>query len=251
MNGLEICLVIIGLIFVACSFLFSEHLTAGDTKEDVLNGVNVASVTEEIVKREVEAEVANIIDDKLDEMEIKVEKMTSEKIMAMGEFSDDIQKKITQNHDEVMFLYNMLNDKEEVLKNTIRDIEAVKASVKKMAIVNDVANDVTEKKAKVVKKVKPLEEVDTINTIDVAETVEPSNVGETDVEQLAEQAKNLAEVAPKAPEQAKTVRKREMSNNNQMILKLYSQGKSNIEIAKELGLGIGEVRLVIDLFNSR
>ena len=42
-----------------------------------------------------------------------------------------------------------------------------------------------------------------------------------------------------------------ISNNNQMILDLYAKGKSNIEIAKELGLGIGEVRLVIDLFNSR
>ena len=36
-----------------------------------------------------------------------------------------------------------------------------------------------------------------------------------------------------------------------MILDLYAKGKTNIEIAKELGLGIGEVRLVIDLFNSR
>ena len=55
----------------------------------------------------------------------------------------------------------------------------------------------------------------------------------------------------KAPEKKSSVRKRQISNNNQMILDLYAKGKSNIEIAKELGLGIGEVRLVIDLFNSR
>ena len=65
MTGLEICLVIIGLICVACSFLFSEHLMAQDMKEEMIGGVNVASVTEEIVKREVEAEVANVIDDKI------------------------------------------------------------------------------------------------------------------------------------------------------------------------------------------
>ena len=40
------------------------------------------------------------------------------------------------------------------------------------------------------------------------------------------------------------------NNNNQKILDLYNEGKSNLEIAKELGLGIGEVRLVIDLFRS-
>jgi hypothetical protein len=39
-------------------------------------------------------------------------------------------------------------------------------------------------------------------------------------------------------------------NNNERILELHSQGKSNVAIAKELGLGIGEVKLVIDLFEG-
>lgn len=218
MTGLEICLVIIGLICVACSFLFSEHLMAQDMKEEMIGGVNVASVTEEIVKREVEAEVANVIDNKIEEMEVRIDKITTEKIMALGDYSSDIQDKISQNHDEVMFLYNMLNDKEEVLKNTIRDIEAVKASVKKMAIVNDVAKDVTKKEPEAIKE------------------VEKAEVPKAEV---------------KTTEKTGSIRKREISNNNQMILDLYAKGKSNIEIAKELGLGIGEVRLVIDLFNSR
>lgn len=229
MGGLEICLVIIGLIFVICSFLFSEHILSGEAREDVINGVHVASVTEEIVRREVEAEVANVIDEKLDEMEVKLEKMTSEKIMAMGEYSEDIQAKIDHNHEEVMFLYNMLNDKEEVLKNTIRDIEAVKMSVKKMAIVNDVAKDVTAVSKKVEDKT----------------AVTQSN----DSKDITTEVKNAT--VTKTTEKEKPTRTREISNNNQMILNLYAKGKSNIEIAKELGLGIGEVRLVIDLFNSR
>jgi DNA-binding NarL/FixJ family response regulator len=39
-------------------------------------------------------------------------------------------------------------------------------------------------------------------------------------------------------------------NNNEQILKLYKQGKSKIAIAKELGLGVGEVKLVIDLYKN-
>ena len=39
-------------------------------------------------------------------------------------------------------------------------------------------------------------------------------------------------------------------NNNEKILELNAAGKSNVEIAKELGLGIGEVKLVIDLFRG-
>lgn len=40
-------------------------------------------------------------------------------------------------------------------------------------------------------------------------------------------------------------------NNNERILELYQQGKSKVAIAKELGLGVGEVKLVIDLFRNQ
>ena len=39
-------------------------------------------------------------------------------------------------------------------------------------------------------------------------------------------------------------------NNNDRILELHKKGKSNVAIAKELGLGVGEVKLVIDLFKG-
>ena len=40
------------------------------------------------------------------------------------------------------------------------------------------------------------------------------------------------------------------SNSNDQILELHKAGKSNMAIARELGLGIGEVKLVIDLFEG-
>ena len=40
------------------------------------------------------------------------------------------------------------------------------------------------------------------------------------------------------------------ANNNDKVLRLYKSGKSNRDIAKELSLGVGEVKLVIDLYNS-
>lgn len=39
-------------------------------------------------------------------------------------------------------------------------------------------------------------------------------------------------------------------NSNERILELHKAGKSNMAIAKELGLGLGEVKLVIDLFEG-
>ncbi|MCR4922965.1 MAG: hypothetical protein K5931_03025 [Lachnospiraceae bacterium] len=37
-------------------------------------------------------------------------------------------------------------------------------------------------------------------------------------------------------------------NNNQKIIELYEEGMDTVDIAKMLNLGVGEVRLVIDLF---
>lgn len=42
----------------------------------------------------------------------------------------------------------------------------------------------------------------------------------------------------------------EDSNQNQVILDLYNEGKTIMEIAKLLGKGQGEVKLVIDLFQG-
>lgn len=39
-------------------------------------------------------------------------------------------------------------------------------------------------------------------------------------------------------------------NSNERILELHKAGKSNMAIAKDLGLGLGEVKLVIDLFEG-
>ena len=41
-----------------------------------------------------------------------------------------------------------------------------------------------------------------------------------------------------------------VENNNDKILRLYKEGMSNVDIAKELGLGVGEVKLVINLFKG-
>ena len=42
----------------------------------------------------------------------------------------------------------------------------------------------------------------------------------------------------------------EGQNNNEKILRMHRQGISTVAIARELGLGVGEVKLVIDLFKD-
>lgn len=237
MGALEICLVVIGAIVIAVSFIFTEQFSKDDTQEKFFSDGKFSEVAQEIIRKEVEKELSLIVDEKMDEAKKELGKVSAEKILAMGEYSEDINLRISKNHEEVMFLYNMLNDKETVVKNTIKDIEALKVSVKKMALVNDMSTGTVVGKT---------EEVPT-------ESVAEPAVAENVANSAKEVANEAGKVAKKA--QLSDTKKSKISvkssNNNKKILELYNQGMSNIEIAKKLGLGVGEVRLVIDLFNSK
>jgi len=203
MTPLEIFMIIIGLVIVILSFIFSEHL---QTKKDEIvvnnnymdNKIDVHSISKEALKEQVEEEVDNYVEDTIEKTEAALDKLMNEKISAINDFSKDVLTEIKRNHEEVIFLYNMLTDKEKVVKNTVKDVEAVKVSIAK------------------------------INEEPKIEIIKPEK---------------------KSPMKASNIK--ELTNNNDMILALYEQGNSNIQIAKELGLGIGEVRLVIDLFKTR
>lgn len=236
MGALEIFLIIFGLIIVVVSFIFGEQFGKMD-KELKYDNANIAMVTKELVSKEVEGELANVIDEKIEKAEVELDKITNQKIMSLGEYSDDVNAKISKNHDEVMFLYDMLSDKEKTIKNTVKDIEALKVSVKQMAIANDFAKQSASKKEK-------LEE--NKETEKKEETSINDSLQKEDVDAFSEDVeKTQVDASEKSSEVEGNT---QATNNNKAILDLYNEGKTNIEIAKELGLGMGEVKLVIDLF---
>lgn len=253
MGALEIFLIIFGIILVVISFVFGEHLSSMDNRNLEYDG-NVAKVTKEIVKKEVEAEVANVIDEKLEQAEVKLDKLTNEKIMALGDYSDDVNFKITKNHDEVMFLYDMLSDKEKTIKNTVKDVEALKASIKNLhesksdnSHSNSKINTLAEAKpAKINKEAVKTEE----------EAKSKVNITEKSLKNSQAQTLGGLKAKSKQTEGSNTLSntantlKTETSNENKEILELYREGKSAVEIAQKLGRGVGEVQLVIGLYSK-
>ena len=220
MGAMEVFLIITAVIVIAVSFCIKEK---SDKNEDEKKSGQdeVKAVTQEMIKEEIQNQLAMISDDMLENTEAKLDKIANQKIMAVGNYSEDVLKNIEENHNEVMFLYNMLNDKETTLKNTVRDIEAVKVSVRKMA--DNVENDVQEWENEI--KLSPEEE--TVPAEDKKE--QPSQETVPEMEDAEEE---------------------DQRSNKEKILELYRQGKSNIEIAKRLNLGVGEVNLVLGLFKG-
>lgn len=231
MTGLEICLVIIGLIVVACSYLFAEGLQSREKnelekmmqgEEKKIAGVDVAAITEEVVRQQVDIAVDDVLDEAVEKTEIVLDKLTNEKIMAVNEYSDGVLGEINKNHSEVMFLYNMLNDKEKTIKDTVREVEAVKRSIKQAGI------------AKGSEKLLNMSSDGYSSgvSLEEAEKDELKKIMENDFPESMMENENRG-------------------NHNEEILNLFRQGMSNLEIAKQLGLGMGEVRLVIDLYKDR
>lgn len=214
----------------------------------------------------------------MDKAERAMERVTNEKIMAVNEYSDAVLEAIHKNHEEVVFLYDMLNDKQQSLKDTIVEVEKrTKAALERF---QDAEADMQMKAAAVAASEPAQEDIPPVMTplpqvtgIEIVRGEKPEQpkliaapvaVGALTAEERAS-VKPLtpspSEVKPALPARVNSMEipavsisfassDEEGKNNNEQILALHRAGKSNMAIAKELGLGIGEVKLVIDLFKG-
>ncbi|NLL00150.1 MAG: hypothetical protein GX271_05735 [Clostridiales bacterium] len=221
MNLLEIIMLILGIIIIILSCRIvgqpnnkknGESLGSGDLKDIYLQ--------EELnTFKEQQIELFNSVsEDTIVKTDDYLSKLSNEKIMAVSEYSDQILEKIARNHEEVVFLYNMLNHKEKELKEIIKDIDSAKRKAKELSNDNPQNHIAAENKEEKSKKLD-----------NQAQNIKLQSVGKTASEQVDNNQSAI-------------------SINNSEILKLHGQGKSIMDIAKQLGIGQGEVKLVVDLF---
>ena len=238
MGILEIVLLIAGVIIFTGSFflpLGGEKNTGIDQKaaKEEIHGL----VEEEMnnVRSKMQDKMEETSEDAIEKAERSLERLTNEKIMAVNEYSDTVLQEIHKNHEEVMFLYDMLNSKHANIKDTVSKMDkAVKATENKTAenkaAENKTAeNKTAENKAAADKTAGTMAEEKTADTSQTESLIQTEN-------------------SPEIGFMGETVQ--EGQNNNEKILEMHRQGKSTVAIAKELGLGVGEVKLVIDLYKA-
>ena len=275
MTGLEIALLTKGLIVIVASFVFSSK-SDGDTMH------NVKDVTfTDKQKEDIKKQIMDILDEQIDNVkeqtEISLDKLSNQKMLEMNEYSDTILQEINRNHNEVMFLYDMLNEKKKEINNTVRDMNVTKKEIEKSKTVpkkqtvidsiKDMSEDTggfmaSEELLREEQKDVDTRKKDILNQLDAVVEAVSDDVS-ADLEAVEKKPKKRTSTGRTAAKRMKeTVKKEtlrednrdpkafETGNNNEKILQLSKEGKSNVEIAKELGLGIGEVKLVIDLFKG-
>ena len=243
MGILEIGLLIAGIIIFTGSFflpLGGEKNTGIDKKaaKEEIHGL----VEEEMntVRSKMQDKMEETSEDAIEKAERSLERLTNEKIMAVNEYSDTVLQEIHKNHEEVMFLYDMLNSKHANIKDTVSKMDkAVKAAENKTAENKAAENKTVENKTAENKAAADKTAVDK-----TAGTMAEEKTADTSQTESLIQPENSPEIGF----MGETVQ--EGQNNNEKILEMHRQGKSTVAIAKELGLGVGEVKLVIDLYKA-
>ncbi len=239
MGVLEIILLIAGAVILILGYVLpAKQEDKGTGTEKIAREEIKALVSEEM--QDAKVQVSDMVEETvtyaLEKTERSLERLSNEKIMAVNEYSDTVLQEINRNHNEVLFLYDMLNDKQQHLKNTVKEADEkareVNKSVKKAGR--------TAKEA--VETQKETEEEVTPFRILTPDTV---TVDESYAEQQAEN-----KPAEGTDNHVEEPAKESVLNSNERILELHARGMDKVDIARELGLGVGEVKLVIDLFKN-
>lgn len=233
MTPVVITLIIIGVVFLIGSFMVQEKLSQEDVER-------IAGLSEKEIHMIMDKHLnmaENRVDDVIDEaIEASIsvtkramEKETNEKIMAISDYSDTVLDAMNKSHNEIMFLYNMLNDKHADLTELANQLQSYSAELKRTE--NDVMKYIA----------------DSANSVKQSVNVSaPVSMAPVEIEMPQSSIEEQREM--KAVKSMENTEGEE--NLNLRILSLHEEGMADVDIAKELGIGLGEVKLVIGLYRG-
>lgn len=197
MGTVEIVLLVIGIICVIVGIILG--LTDNNEKEATESSVSDYDAASQVsqVAQTIDSIIEKKMQDIEDKTEARLDKISNTKILEMNEYADGVLKEINRNHNEVMFMYDMLNEKDKEIKTTVKDVNVTRMN--RGYAYNDARQQSAMEEPKIVMQ---------------------------DIEDFVLD---------------------ESLSTHDKIRQLYSNGYNDVEIAKRLKIGVGEVRLVINL----
>ena len=290
-----ICL-IIGVGCIGASFFIKEKADIDNhEKEKIAEEIRGRALSEDSIKKVMtrvekgfSEKLSAISEDKLGGFADKMSEIANDKMLAINDMSGQLIEKIEQNHKEVIFLYDMLNEKSDYLKDFSAKIDGLRHELEREEErIKALNNDIDDKLVKV-KEVRQTVIAKPGNP--VAAKQEKSQRVPTGIEEakaaikpaeVPAQAKNLVKMKKEVedipsdindifeaderdifkdaevPEITEEIDEIDLSpelteelSTNDKILKMHSEGKSVMEISKELGMGQGEVQLILGLYGK-
>ena len=239
MEPITIIMILLGIALLVGSCFLPKEDKSETSYDELINRLAKRELTKEETER-IRQAVDQIVSEKTEDVIIKTDdylsQVANEKIMEVDEFSKQILERMDKNNSDIMFLYNMVSDSKEELKSEIAKAERVKESLHRIG--EEKEETVPEKKPKV--KLQPV-----VATPKTTPKKSPVKKEEAEPKKTDDIAALLA--ATVTPEQNVTS---DVDLPKEKILALYKEGKSIRDISRELGMGQGEVKLVIDLYGA-
>ena len=277
MTGLEIGLLIIGAVFFIGSFFISEKISPSDMNE--ISGLSEDQIKALVEKQlndaddRIDKAISDKVDEKSEEFIAGADKETNNRIMSIGEYADSVYDSMNKTHDEILFMYQMLNDKQETMTKLTKSLGEAESHVRELLSESEKQKNLIIEQNNVNPAVQVDDSIKETNQTDnsvfpplpqVKTEAQSSDEPDLKKEEAAEALSDLKAQADdnsedNIPDAKKAEKKEESKSSNQAdtkkirekIISMYHQGYSLLDIAKETGKGIGEVTLILELFDEK
>ncbi len=289
MTGLEIALLLVGVLFFAGSFFFVEKLSSSDM--ETIRGMSEKELKILLEKQleEASGKIDRTIESKYNEslnrFDRETNRRTTEEIYSISEHADSVRETLDEKinqmreeyetfenaHKEIVFLHNMLGDKQEKVLELEKEAEKLESNLRNMkkSVEDAIERLYSEQKIRVEQirepevvpavfehislKEKPAEQ-DFSEASDVIQTekpFEPLVMPQVKSDAVAIDFEETNQAEPVRESFAGIQIQSEGSGSvNEKILAMHREGFSDVDIAKTLGKGVGEIRLVLGLFDE-
>lgn len=130
MTAFEVVLLLCGIVCVVVSFIMGNS-----EKDNASSDIITSKLTEE-QKSEIRRQINEIVEEEVqnasEKTEVSLDRISNTKILEMNEYAENVLGQINRNHNETVFLYDMLNDKAKEVKTTVKDVNTTKRQVERI-----------------------------------------------------------------------------------------------------------------------
>ncbi len=253
MTGLEIGLIVIGLVFFVGSFFFTEKLSSSDLEAIEKMGEKEMNILLEKQMNKASDRIGRTIDDKMASSlagaERQINKTANDHIMSISEHATQVRKMIdndmqvaNKSHDEISFMYSMLNDKQKKITELAAEAQRIESQIR--ALKQSIEDELLPQ----------LEKSGSSMSVDVTAALAALEAADLPSEEAeVEEESTLKEVMEQRIEEANEEEQTPvevLENVNEKIIDLHREGYSDVDIAKRLGKGLGEIKLVLGLYDE-
>ena len=130
MTAFEVVLLLCGIVCVVVSFIMGNS-----EKDNASSDIITSKLTEE-QKSEIRRQINEIVEEEVqnasEKTEVSLDRSSNTKILEMNEYAENVLGQINRNHNETVFLYDMLNDKAKEVKTTVKDVNTTKRQVERI-----------------------------------------------------------------------------------------------------------------------